>query len=390
MLQKGDPMSRSRSRSLHTFLVSATALLGLVSGLAPGAAHAQRYVRPDGVDSGDCSSPAAPCATIGYAVDHTVDWDVVRVARGIYTSGATVGIGASYLTIQGGWSRDFTWQDLDPSVTVLDGAGITCTLDAGSSLTLERLTIQNAAIAVRLATGHCGTTLEAVVLRGNETAVSAYVLYVVVVNSQIVENGTGLLFSGGEQADLAVRNSTIAGNAKGVDLFSMGWPPWHSTTLHATCTNSIINGNTSVDVELRRNSFGTCTFDASNSDIGLITNVSEPPSTYTAGPGMIDQDPGFVGPADYHLAAGSACVDTGSNDSMPADDGDGEPRPFDGDGDGRATVDMGADEYWPFPAGPLLFWDDFESGTASAWSWVMPYSVARYRRVAAVSRDAGR
>jgi hypothetical protein len=57
----------------------------------------------------------------------------------------------------------------------------------------------------------------------------------------------------------------------------------------------------------------------------------------------------FIDPAnrDYHLSAGSACVDAGTNaaPSMPYSDFDGDPRVCDGNGDAAAVVDIGADEY---------------------------------------------
>jgi hypothetical protein len=66
----------------------------------------------------------------------------------------------------------------------------------------------------------------------------------------------------------------------------------------------------------------------------------------------INLDPLFVDAAggDYHLQAGSPCIDAGSNSLLPegmATDLDGNPRIVDGDGDVTATVDMGAYEFQP-------------------------------------------
>ena len=65
--------------------------------------------------------------------------------------------------------------------------------------------------------------------------------------------------------------------------------------------------------------------------------------------GNIAADPMFVDAAggDYHLQAGSPCIDAGTNEGAPNMDFDGNPRPIDGDGDNIAVVDMGAFEFMP-------------------------------------------
>jgi len=66
---------------------------------------------------------------------------------------------------------------------------------------------------------------------------------------------------------------------------------------------------------------------------------------YAGSNGNIRQSPGFG--ANHHLAAGSPCIDLGSNaaPSLPAKDIDGDARILDGDENGSAVVDMGADEF---------------------------------------------
>jgi hypothetical protein len=62
--------------------------------------------------------------------------------------------------------------------------------------------------------------------------------------------------------------------------------------------------------------------------------------------GNVSVDPMFVDAAhdDYHLRADSVLIDAGTNTGAPADDRDGDARPFDGDEDGTATTDIGFDE----------------------------------------------
>jgi parallel beta-helix repeat protein/predicted outer membrane repeat protein len=67
------------------------------------------------------------------------------------------------------------------------------------------------------------------------------------------------------------------------------------------------------------------------------------------GEGNICADPLFVDliNGNFHLQAGSPCIDAGNNTGAPSTDFDGNPRPIDGDGDEIAIVDMGAFEYIP-------------------------------------------
>ncbi len=57
-----------------------------------------------------------------------------------------------------------------------------------------------------------------------------------------------------------------------------------------------------------------------------------------AAAGNINADPLFVGSGDYHIQAGSPCIDTGSATGAPSDDIDGDSRPQ------GAGYDMGSDE----------------------------------------------
>ena len=63
--------------------------------------------------------------------------------------------------------------------------------------------------------------------------------------------------------------------------------------------------------------------------------------------GNIDADPIFIGDEDFHLEAGSPCIDAGTDAGVYTDI-DGQPRPFGG------GFDMGADEFWPGACEPRI------------------------------------
>jgi hypothetical protein len=113
--------------------------VALAVGLAPQVVAATvRYVATTGSDSGACSSPAAPCRTLQYAVDHSVSGDEVRVAAGEYTGVLDHAAPAGYtpatvkqivyidttLALRGGFTTA-NWTTPNPAanVTTLDAQG---------------------------------------------------------------------------------------------------------------------------------------------------------------------------------------------------------------------------------------------------------------------------
>ena len=76
----------------------------------------------------------------------------------------------------------------------------------------------------------------------------------------------------------------------------------------------------------------------------ILPEYSDPDVAYSdiqegwPGEGNIDEDPLFLGTADYHLSEGSPCIDAGTNAEIYTDM-DGETRPY------MTGFDMGADEY---------------------------------------------
>ena len=113
-----------------------------------------------------------------------------------------------------------------------------------------------------------------------------------------------------------------------------------------TVTNCIISGNTAND------GGGIYANDSSSPVIDYNDVLSNTGGNYygcSAGAHDIATDPLFVnaGAGNFHLTAGSPCIDVGDNSapSLPATDFEGDTRILDGIGDAVVTVDMGVDEY---------------------------------------------
>ncbi len=93
-----------------------------------------RYVSPNGIDVGNCTSDTAPCRTIQYALNRSTSGDTLRVAQGRYTynpevdrcpfllTPAVVCFVDKRITILGGYPPG-GWSTRDPLLypTVIDG-----------------------------------------------------------------------------------------------------------------------------------------------------------------------------------------------------------------------------------------------------------------------------
>lgn len=124
---------------------------------------------------------------------------------------------------------------------------------------------------------------------------------------------------------LKIQNCTITDNSSPANggLFVLGGGT-------ETVVGSIVFGNSLPNIG--GNTFGSVT--ATHSCI-------QPPTFVILGPTNITSDPRFIDPAngDFHLAANSPCIGTGSVGTLPTTttDFDGSPRIV-------GTIDMGADE----------------------------------------------
>ena len=202
-----------------------------------------------------------------------------------------------------------------------------------------------------------------------------------VVNSAISENtvsgdsscGGGVYCCGGNPtvtSSMIYGNSAINGDGGGVYCDSLNNPTITNCTIYG---NSADNSGGGVMCYGGSLTLANCIL-WSDSPSEICDSSAGVTATYCdiqggwEGEGNIDADPLFVDPDgpdddpatwednDYHLAAGSPCVDAGDPEFVPPPgetDMDGEARVWDGDGDGVAVVDMGADEANSFVFGDL-------------------------------------
>jgi len=171
-------------------------------------------------------------------------------------------------------------------------------------------------------------TVDAIVSRHNENGVFSWngSGTLTLTNSLIVGNtlnGVGL----DNSPPSTIVNCTIVGSTYGVYVYGSGG---------GVVRNSIITSNRFGVQKQGPSSTSGADLSIVNSDVfGNNTNFDQA----VPGQGCISAAPLFVGPDDYHLAAGSPCIDTGATPDPNDHDLDGVSRPV------GVALDMGAYEW---------------------------------------------
>lgn len=159
-----------------------------------------------------------------------------------------------------------------------------------------------------------------------------------------VSGNTASTFGGGLFNDdlVILINVTLSGNSANVTgggLYGNGGEMWVENSIVANsptggdCAGILINAGFNLATD------DSCGFDQ-------VPDVLIGPLAANGGPTQT-----------HALAAGSPAIDAANNDSCPAMDQRGVPRPLDGDGDNQAVCDIGAFEY-QIPTTTTILADD--------------------------------
>ncbi len=382
-------MKRSLRFARLSFMVALVLLpFWFISALFAAPQATTRHVATTGADSGDCSNPAAPCATIQYAHDQAAAGDTIRIAAGTYPGQVII-------------DRSLILEGASAETTLVDGDGSDYTIqmfDAASALTLRRLTILGGSFGL-VSAGQ--TLIEEAIIRDNQPPAGNHggglwvwgpttirstrifsntglygagidvggpltITHSVIYNNSAEQNGGGLHLNGG--AVVLVENSTLSGNHSvssggGINMGASGAQlTLRSVTVTANVTDSGnsaggISGVNGSTITLRHSIIANNLGDLQCANLGVWQsqgyNLASDNTCQLTGTGDLPNSNPLLGPlADnggptltHAIGPASPALDAGDNATCPTTDQRGRERPFDGDEDGTATCDIGAYEY---------------------------------------------
>lgn len=322
----------------QTFLIAALAL----NVLAIPAWAINRYV-------------PSQYSTIQAALDACGDGDTVIVADGTYTGasihawdGETIPIDVTIRSENG------------PANCIIEGVGFSVGNWSPSQFTLIGFTIRNTYLAV----GHnANLTIKNCVIRDNSLGFEFLGHTQTVTNCLITGNSVGIRNEGG---DCTISNCTITD--------AIHTAPGGTVS---TINSSLVLGPVTACCDIDPSRVIISYSNVSGGEARVLADIAGG-AVLTWGEGNIDADPLFQNPAagDYHLMAGSPCINSGdpSGNYAGQTDIDGDQRILFG------RVDMGADEFSEAAAVSLNATNNWDGKTIDlSWSSGVG-SVKIYRR----------
>ncbi len=380
---------------------------GVTASETPVHIPVDRYITDSGTDSGDCTNPISPCATIQYSINQSGDGDTIKVAQGTYNENISITSSISGLLIEGGWDSIFTARSNNPSLTIIDGGGIARVFNISATgisigVTIEGFTIQNGIESpygggINVVTWSGGVALVDIInniIAGNSAnnggGIGVYSKtgspIVNIINNKISNNGgISAVYISSEIADetnsnlinnviadndgygifitthsaltqVTITNNTITNNG------SSGLLAQYDNTI-IDITNSLIWGNSGDDIYFWPLSLST--INISHSDVGQVAinsgNYNDDGTNLNTAPLFVDSANG-----NHHLSHSSPLINMGDNSAVSAipTDFEGDPRIIDG------AVDIGADEYRDWIAIAVGYTHSIAlKSDGSLWSW---------------------
>jgi hypothetical protein len=307
-------------------------------------------------------TPSDPYRTITQAVSAGFNGDRILVAQDTYTENLTIdkdidlyGGYASY-TSPISWTRNITLYETiidgnqsgsvvtfqsNSDVAVLDGFTITGGdgeeaggVHAGNA----NVTIHNCLIHDNFADGSPSSFAGGGVL-GGFGSTQLTIIDSRIINNQVNQGASGVRVHGGT---LSMTNTLVADNHGDASIHVNG----PATLMNVTVVNNdgsiIFNPQFSATLAITNSIVYSNVYNLQSPGAGTIQVAYADIEGGWTGTGNIDADPGVADAAggDYHLQAGSPCIDAGTSDGAPTADIEGTPR--------DAFPDMGAYEWTGF------------------------------------------
>jgi parallel beta-helix repeat protein len=283
--------------------------------------------------------------SIQAAIDEAADGEEIVVNPGTYTE---------QIDFLG---KAITLRSVDPNdwaivaATIIDandtesGIGVTFTSEEGVDSVLRGLTIRGGTGGIEIIGSSASPRIERCTIEANSDSgilcsASTPLVTGCIIRDHTANNDSSGIYSA-KRSTPYIANNWIYGNTRGIRL---------SNSNGLVYNNTLANNQIGVWADRKSSPVvNNCILWNEKDDLYGCTASFSCIKDGDDGLGNLFADPAFVASAegDYHLQAGSACINAGDNETVLAADRDvdGDERIACGDEDGIATVDMGADEF---------------------------------------------